>query len=323
MFAYIALRHNFKNVHDTNETDLPEGLYLHLNNGKIITVTWDESEVMDAEQDPKLPRKQTLTIKAKGLYFDEEYANRKLDLIKDKVVYAETTEPFNPNGAFVVTVVKFSDNWAELGTNKSNVYTYLSTKRVPILYPEPLLVCYAFRPDSMKVKELNTLAAAFDPDQNLTTMQIKLAYTNTVNTTAFVNKDNPVTNNTAFDIRCKQALAEAVAQNKDKITPDTILKIYQSKDQIPENYVKQFPIRIIKSNGSDVKDLTFVISKSENCTTVTYTYYACEFMGSQTEIKQDQVCIPDTDVNAYIKTITDRYFENMSKPSENVICTSL
>lgn len=323
MFAYIALRHNFKNVHDTNETDLPEGLYLHLNNGKIITVSWDESEIMDAEQDPKLPRKQTLTIKAKGVYFNEDYANGKLDLIKNKVVYAETTEPFNPNGAFVLTVVKFSDDWTESGTNKSNVYTYLNTRRVPILYPEPVLVCYAFRPDSMKVKELNTLAAIFDPDRNLATMPVKLAYTNLVNTTAFVNKDNPVTNNTAFETRCKQAIAEAVANNKDSITPDTILKIYQSEYHIPANYAKQFPIRIIKTNGSDVKDLTFVIDVGTHII-VRYTYYACSFMGNQTEIKHDEVNLPNMDeVDDYIKDITDRHFDDITKPSENVIYISL
>ena len=61
-----------------------------LTNGKIVSLTWDESDVKNEEGD--------YTTRYKGVYFDEEYANGKLDELRDLSisyisVYSESQDP--------------------------------------------------------------------------------------------------------------------------------------------------------------------------------------------------------------------------------------
>ena len=61
-----------------------------LTNGKIVSLTWDESDVKNEEGE--------YTTRYKGVYFDEEYANGKLDELRDLSisyisVYSESQDP--------------------------------------------------------------------------------------------------------------------------------------------------------------------------------------------------------------------------------------
>ena len=61
-----------------------------LTNGKIVSLTWDESDVKNEEGE--------YTTRYKGVYFDEEYANGKLDELCDLSisyisVYSESQDP--------------------------------------------------------------------------------------------------------------------------------------------------------------------------------------------------------------------------------------
>ena len=61
-----------------------------LTNGKIVSLTWDESDVKNEEGE--------YSTRYKGVYFDEEYANGKLDELRDLSisyisVYSESQDP--------------------------------------------------------------------------------------------------------------------------------------------------------------------------------------------------------------------------------------
>lgn len=101
MILYLDAKTNIKDVY-------VEFIEVKLNNGKVVSLNWDESYI-DRDDDG-------FSAKYKGVYFDEEYANGKLDLLKGATI--ESVELYYENDYenpyFVINSMEFEDNGEQL-----------------------------------------------------------------------------------------------------------------------------------------------------------------------------------------------------------------
>lgn len=101
MILYLDAKTNIKDVY-------VEFIEVKLNNGKVVSLNWDESYI-DRDNDE-------FSAKYKGVYFDEEYANGKLDLLKGATIeYVELYyEKDYENPYFVINSMDFEDNGKQI-----------------------------------------------------------------------------------------------------------------------------------------------------------------------------------------------------------------
>lgn len=97
MILYLDAKTNIKDVY-------VEFIEVKLNNGKVVSLSWDESYI-DRDDNG-------FNTKYKGVYFDEEYANGKLDLLKGATIeHVELYyEKDYENPYFVINSMEFEDN---------------------------------------------------------------------------------------------------------------------------------------------------------------------------------------------------------------------
>lgn len=75
MILYLEAKTNIKDV-------FIESIEVKLNNNEIVYLTWDESHISR--------EKDTFSAKYKGVYFNDDYANEKIDLLKGAyITYVE------------------------------------------------------------------------------------------------------------------------------------------------------------------------------------------------------------------------------------------
>lgn len=101
MILYLNAKTNISDIY----VDFIE---VKLNNGKVVSLNWDESYI-DRDDDG-------FGAKYKGVYFGEEYANGKLDLLKGATIeYVELYyEKDCENPYFVISNMEFEDNGKQL-----------------------------------------------------------------------------------------------------------------------------------------------------------------------------------------------------------------
>ena len=101
MILYLDVKTNIKDVY-------VEFIEVKLNNGKVFSLNWDESYI-DRDDDG-------FGAKYKGVYFGEEYANGKLDLLKGATIeYVELYyEKDCENPYFVISNMEFEDKGTQL-----------------------------------------------------------------------------------------------------------------------------------------------------------------------------------------------------------------
>lgn len=97
MILYLDVKTNIKDV-------FVDFIEVKLNNGKVVSLSWDESYI-DRDDNG-------FSTKYKGVYFDDEYANGKLDLLKGATI--EHVELYYErdyeNPYFVINSMEFEDN---------------------------------------------------------------------------------------------------------------------------------------------------------------------------------------------------------------------
>lgn len=101
MILYLDAKTNIKDIS-------VEFIDVKLNNGEVVPLSWDES-CIDRDDDG-------FSAKYKGVYFGEEYANGKLDLLKGATIeYVELYyEKDYENPYFVINSMEFEDNEKQL-----------------------------------------------------------------------------------------------------------------------------------------------------------------------------------------------------------------
>lgn len=97
MILYLDVKTNIKDV-------FVDFIEVKLNNGKVVSLSWDESYI-DRDDNG-------FSTKYKGVYFDDEYANGKLDLLKGATIeHVELYyEKDYENPYFVINSMEFEDN---------------------------------------------------------------------------------------------------------------------------------------------------------------------------------------------------------------------
>jgi hypothetical protein len=97
MILYLDVKTNIKDV-------FVDFIEVKLNNGKVVSLSWDESYI-DRDDNG-------FSTKYKGVYFDDEYANGKLDLLKGAAIeHVELYyEKDYENPYFVINSMEFEDN---------------------------------------------------------------------------------------------------------------------------------------------------------------------------------------------------------------------
>lgn len=117
MILYLNVKTNIKDV-------FVDFIEIKLNNGKVVSLNWDESYI-DRDDNG-------FSTKYKGVYFDDEYANGKLDLLKGATIeHVELYyEKDYENPYFVINSMEFEDNerllnmevnYSVIAEEKSNV----------------------------------------------------------------------------------------------------------------------------------------------------------------------------------------------------------
>lgn len=92
----------------TNLSDLMiDFIEVQLANGQTVVLNWDESESSYSDGE--------VNARYKGVYFDEEYANGKLDDLQQmKVIHVELYSESNEKAVFQIEEMLFEDAGKEL-----------------------------------------------------------------------------------------------------------------------------------------------------------------------------------------------------------------
>lgn len=106
MILYLTAKTESKDV-------IIDYIEVRLNNGKEVSLSWDESDITRDDDG--------FTARYKGIYFDEEYANGKVELLHDlNIVEVGLYSEENEDYPVTITEIEFYD--ANESYNRSLLY---------------------------------------------------------------------------------------------------------------------------------------------------------------------------------------------------------
>lgn len=106
MILYLTAKTESKDV-------VIDYIEVRLNNGKQVSLNWDESDIVRDDDG--------FTARYKGIYFDEEYANGKIELLHDlNIVEVGLYSEENEDYPVTITEIEFYD--ANESYNRSLFY---------------------------------------------------------------------------------------------------------------------------------------------------------------------------------------------------------
>lgn len=329
MYAKITIRHTFKNIHDPCITEIPSSLNLYLDNGRILNMSWCESTMSELKKP-----ENTFNIEIKDVQFDDMDANGLLNIIKDHIIHAQPAFEYNTYGAFYVTRICFAETISApntgiySGTNcahqQTTSYTYYCSEKIPTEYPKPVLVCYTDRPNGLTPKDFNKLTSLFDEDTKLTAFN----GIETIKTTALIDINN-ISENSNGDIQtiihtAYEKIITTFINHPDLtkvIKKDTILALYKSPDQIPDNYRLRLPVKIVNIDDTKIETLTFIIENwKDNDCEIIYTYYCSLEPYRHFTLSQDKRLVNRENINNFIRQITKHHMPYYEEPKSDIFC---